>query len=55
MNIPENEVQQSRELSLLTYNVWRDNKQSNRDRLNAFITNSDADVICLQEVTKIFL
>ncbi len=52
MDAPQ--VHQSMELSFLTYNVWRHNKTENQKRLCEFIAKSDADVICLQEVTQIF-
>jgi endonuclease/exonuclease/phosphatase family metal-dependent hydrolase len=42
------------ELCLLTYNVWRCNSRDNQARLCEYLVASNADIICLQEVTPRF-
>ncbi len=54
LNSANNQAPHQKSLSLLTYNVWRDNSSNNQDRLVAFIAEKGADAVCLQEVNRKF-
>lgn len=53
-NMTSSQISESAELSILTYNVWTNNSESNIDSLCGYLSVCNADIICLQEVTQRF-